>query len=124
MFEKKSIIQLFFLLLCMKCPNCHKSSSAFNRIFSKKENNGIRHCLSCGAQVKFIYNYKKIFLLVIGLIAVLIVLNILFNSAGLPSIGGTYLGILGGAILAIFMRRSPFLEIELVSKPTRKKRRN
>ncbi|MDD4156558.1 MAG: hypothetical protein PHY08_08315 [Candidatus Cloacimonetes bacterium] len=107
----------------MECPNCHKTGNAFMRIFSKRGKSGSRFCTYCNAEVKLIYNWTRIFILVAVVIVVLIILNYVLQSLGWPGITGGFAGGMAGAVIAIFMRRPPFLKIELVNK-NKKKRRN
>ena len=92
------------------------------RIFSRRGKSKNRFCTYCNAEVKLIYNWKRIFLLAAILIIVLIVLNIVLQSIGWPGITGGFAGGMAGAILAIFMRKPPYLRIELVGKEKKKKR--
>jgi hypothetical protein len=73
--------------------------------------------------VNLVYNWNKIFLLIAAIIILLIVLNIVLQSLGYPGITGGFAGGLAGAVIAVYMRRPPFLKVELVSKQ-KKKRRN
>jgi len=106
----------------MECPNCHKTGNAFMRIFSRRGNTGSRFCTYCNAEVKLVYNWKRIFLLVAIVILVLIVLNFVLQYLGWPGITGGFAGGMAGAVIAIMMRRPPYLKIELVSKNKKKSR--
>ncbi len=107
----------------MECPNCHKQGNALKRIFSKRKGLENRYCVYCNAEVKLNYNWKKIILLAIGVFAGLVIINFLLQSFGWPGITGGFAGGLAGAIIAVYMRRPPFLSIELINKK-KKKRRN
>jgi hypothetical protein len=107
----------------MECPNCHKSGNALKRIFSRRKGFENRFCVYCNAEVRVIYNWKKIFFLVAAVIGVLIIINIILQSIGWPGISGGFAGGMGGSVIAVFMHRPPFVNIELV-KEVKKKRRN
>jgi len=107
----------------MECPNCHKTGNAFMRIFSRRGKSGTRFCTYCNAEVKLIYNWKKILILVVVVIIILVALNYILQSMGWPGITGGFAGGMAGAVIAIMMRRPPYLTIELVSK-NKKKQRN
>lgn len=98
----------------MECPNCHKSGNAFKRIFSKRGTGDTRFCVYCNTEVRVIYNWSKILLLVLAIIAVLVIINLAIQNAGYPGISSGFAGGMAGAVLAIFMRRKPFLIIEPV----------
>lgn len=109
----------------MECPNCHQRGNAFKRIFSKRGNTGTRFCIYCNFEVKVIYNWKKIFLLSFIVLLILIILNLIMQQMGWPVITGDFAGGFAGAVVAIMIRREPYVKIDPV-KPvkTRKKRRN
>ena len=106
----------------MKCPHCQRTGNAFQRLFTKRGKTGTRFCIYCNAEVNLIYNWKKIFLLALILIVALLALNYLLQFFGLPGITGGFAGGMAGAILAIVMRRPPYLIIEQVTKEKKKKR--
>lgn len=72
-----------------------------------------------------IYNWKKIFFLVVLVLFALIIINIILQQFGWPGITGGFAGGIAGAFIAIMIQREPYLKIE-AAKPlkTRKKRRN
>lgn len=107
----------------MECPNCHKQGNALKRIFSKRKGMPNRYCVYCNAEVKVNYNWSKISLLAAGIFVVLIILNYVLQTMGWPGITGGFAGGLAGAIIAVYMRKPPFMQVELI-KPSRKKRRN
>ena len=107
----------------MECPNCHKSGNVLKRIFSRRGGSKTRFCIYCNAEVNLIYNWNKIFLLIAAIVVVLIVINVIFQAIGWPGITGGFAGGLAGAVIAVYMRRPPFLKVELVNKQ-KKKRRN
>ncbi len=107
----------------MECPKCHRKGNALKRIFSRRKGFENRFCVHCNAEVKVIYNWSKIFLLILVIIAVLVILNIVLQAIGWPGISRGFAGGLGGAVIAVYMRRAPFVNIELVQK-AKKKRRN
>lgn len=109
----------------MECPNCHRRGNALKRIFSKRGNTGTRFCVYCNTEVRIIYNWKKIFVLSLVVLVLLLVLNVLLQMLGWPGITSGFAGGMGGAVIAIMIRREPYVKIELVNPPkTRKKRRN
>ncbi len=108
----------------MECPKCHRKGSVLKRVFSRRKGSDNRYCIYCDAEVKIIYNWKKIFLLILGIVFGLIILNFILQSAGWPGITGGFAGGTGGALIAVFMNRPPFVNVELVEKPKKKKRRN
>ncbi|HXK81743.1 MAG TPA: hypothetical protein PLO05_06275 [Bacteroidales bacterium] len=107
----------------MKCPNCNSTGNLLKRVFIKRKGLPNRYCVYCNAEVKLIYNWRKIFLLALIIIAVLMILHAVMVSVGLPGVSGGIAGGAAGAVLAIFMRKPPYLNIELV-KHSNKKRRN
>lgn len=113
----------FFYFCCMKCPNCHKTGNAFIRIFSRRIKTGTRFCTYCNAEVKLIYNWKRILVLSAIIIIALIMFNYVLQYFGWLGMTGGFAGGMAGVVIAIMMRRPPYLKIELVNK-TKKKGRN
>ncbi len=107
----------------MECPHCHKTGNVFQRLFTRRSKTGTRFCIYCNAEVRVNYKWMKIFLLALLLVVVLIVLNIVLQMIGWPGITGGFAGGIAGAVLAIYMRRPPFVEIELVPKQKKKSRK-
>lgn len=107
----------------MKCPNCGKSGNAFKRIFSKRSYGVNRYCVYCNAEVKIDYSWKKILILAIFTLFGLVLLQVILQFIGLPGINSGVAGGLAAAVLAIFIRRHPFVEISLVSKPEENKKK-
>ena len=107
----------------MECPNCHNRGNVLKRIFSKRKGYENSYCVHCNAEVKLIYNWKKIFILVSIIIIVLIVINIVLQAIGWPGLTGGFAGGLAGAVIAVYMRKPPFLKVELINK-SKKKQRN
>lgn len=89
----------------------------------QKKGSKSKFCIYCDAEVKLIYSWKKIIFLSIGVLIGLIVLNMVMRELGWPGLNGGFAGGMGGAVVAVFMRREPFLTVELVAKE-KKKRRN
>jgi hypothetical protein len=81
-----------------------------------------RYCIFCGGEVALKYNWGKIVLLSIGVLVGLILLNIILQIFGWPGINGGFAGGLGGAIVAVYMRKKPFLNIEAIAKEKKKQR--
>lgn len=106
----------------MECPHCHKRGNALQRLFTRRKHTGTRLCIYCSAEVKFIYNWKRIFFLAAILVVVLIAFNYGLQALGMPGITSGFAGGMAGAILAIVMRRPPYLVIELVTQEKKKKR--
>lgn len=104
----------------MKCPNCHKTGNTFQRIFMRKKGHKNRYCIYCNTEVKLFYNWKKIGFLSIGVFGGLIILNTLIIYLGWPGINGGFAGGIGGSLIAIYMRRPPFLKIELANPANEK----
>ena len=107
----------------MECPNCHKTGNVLKRIFSKRKCYENRYCAYCNAEVKLIYNWKNIFLLIALVIILLIIINFIMQAIGWPGISSGFAGGLGGSAIAVFMRKPPFLKVELISKTKTKKRK-
>lgn len=106
----------------MKCPRCNKTGNLFQRIFMQRKGSKSKFCIYCGAEVVLKFNWKKIAFLAIGVLVGLIVLNIVLQSLGWPGINGGFAGGMGGALIAVLMRRKPFLDVELISKEKKKHR--
>ncbi len=100
----------------MECPNCHNKGNVLKRIFSKRKGSKTHFCTYCNAEVKLSYNWKKIFLLAIILLAILLALNYILLAIGWGGVSGGMAGGAIGATLAVYMGRPPFLKIELVKK--------
>ncbi|MDD3686156.1 MAG: hypothetical protein PHE56_05255 [Bacteroidales bacterium] len=107
----------------MKCPHCNRTGNAFQRIFMRQKGTKSRYCIFCGGEVVLKYNWGKIVLLSVGVLAGLILLNIILQIFGWPGINGGFAGGLGGAIIAIYMRKKPFLNIEAIAKEKKKRRK-
>ncbi len=105
----------------MKCPQCHRTGSIFQRLFTRKGKTGTRSCIYCDAEVMVKYKWGKVFLLAAVVFTILILVNLFLQMIGWPGITGSFAGGLAGAVMAVFMRRPPFVEIELVPKQKKKK---
>ena len=101
----------------MECPKCHKKGNVIRRVFAvKSRKEGTKYCMYCGAEVRITYNWSKIFLLIIGVIAFLILLNIILQKVfNMPGIGSLTAACFGGVLITLFMRNKPFTIIELTS---------
>ncbi len=108
----------------MKCPHCNKSGNAFRRIFSKRSYGVNRYCVFCNAEVSVEYKWLKILVLGVFTLFGLVLLQIILQFMGLPGINSGVAGGLAAAIIAIFIRRYPFVEINLISKPGKKNKNN
>ncbi|MCK9254464.1 MAG: hypothetical protein GX793_02255 [Bacteroidales bacterium] len=104
----------------MQCPNCNKTGNTFQRLFWKKKGQKNRFCIYCNAEVKLIYNWKRIALLSLVILVALVGLNFVLQYYNWPGINGGFAGGIGGALIAIYMRRPAFLKIELINKPKKK----
>ncbi|MDD4150548.1 MAG: hypothetical protein PHE33_11025 [Bacteroidales bacterium] len=107
----------------MECPHCHNKGNVLKRIFSKRKGYENRYCVHCNSEVKLIYNWKNIFLLITFVIIGLIIINFVIQAIGWPGISSGFAGGLGGSIIAVYMRKPPFLKIELISKSKTKRRK-
>lgn len=63
-------------------------------------------------------------MLVAAVIVALVLLNILLQYIGWPGVNGGMAGGMGGAVIAVFMSRPPFVVIEQVGAKKKKKKRN
>ncbi len=108
----------------MKCPNCNKSGNAFRRIFSKRSYGVNRYCIFCNAEVSVEYKWVKILVLGVFTLFGMILLQLILQFMGFPGINSGVAGGLAAAVIAIFIRRHPFVEITLISKPEKKKKSN
>lgn len=107
----------------MTCPNCKKSGNAFKRIFSKRSYGVNRYCIYCNAEVSVEYKWVKVLLLGVGTLLMLVLVQLTMQFAGMPGMNGGVAGGLAAAAIAIFIRRPPFVEIKLISKPKNKSKK-
>lgn len=108
----------------MVCPNCKKSGNAFKRIFSKRPAYGQnRYCVYCNAEVSVEYNWGKVAILSFVVLIALIIIQLVIQSYGWPGMNGGVAGGLAAAIIAIFIKRSPFVDVQLISKPGKQKKK-
>lgn len=107
----------------MTCPNCNRTGNAFKRIFSKRSYGVNRYCVYCNAEVKVEYKWVKILILGVVILFALILFQLIMQFMGWPGMNGGVAGGLAAAAIAIFIRRSPFLEVSLISKPDKKSKK-
>ena len=107
----------------MECPNCHKKGNVLRKVFTRRKGFDNRFCIYCDAEVKTTFNWKKIFLLILGIVVGLIILNVVLQYIGWPGITGGFAGGLAGALIAVYMNRPPFITVDLIQK-NKKKHRN
>ncbi|NLA24261.1 MAG: hypothetical protein GX879_04765 [Bacteroidales bacterium] len=101
----------------MHCPNCKSKGHVFKRIFIKRKDSKNRFCVYCAAEVKIVYSWKKIFWLCLIVFIGLMILNLIIILIGGPGITSGFAGGLGAAVVAIMMRRPPYVEVQLINKP-------
>lgn len=106
----------------MICPNCKHSGNLLKRVFVKRKGLYNRYCVYCNAEVKIVYNWRKIFLLSLIVVAVLLLLHIILILIGLPGLSSGLAGGAAGAAIAIFMRKPSYVKIEMLTKPGKKRR--
>lgn len=76
----------------------------------------------CDAEVIVRYNWKKIFRLGLIVMASLFVVNVIIRLLGAYGLTSGFAGGLAGAVMAIVMRKPPYVVVELVRKPGKKRR--
>jgi len=120
--------KIFFLIFVtdlsdhfMDCPHCHSKGSVFRKIFLKQKGSKNRFCMYCNAEVIIRYNWKKILVLCLIVMGILFVVNMIIQLLGSYGLTSGFAGGIAGAIIAIMMRKPPYVVVELVRKPGKKR---
>lgn len=106
----------------MICPNCNRSGNLLKRVFVRRKGSSNHYCVYCNAEVKITYNWKRILLLSLIVIAVLVLIHVFLISIGWPGLSSGISGGIAGTSIYIFMSRPPYVNIELVEKKSKKRR--
>ncbi len=107
----------------MVCPNCNKSGNVFRRIFVKRSYGENRYCIFCNAEVTVDYQWGKVMILGLVVLIALIIVQFLMQYYGWPGMNGGVAGGLAAAVIAIFIRRPPFVEITLIRRPGKNRKK-
>lgn len=105
----------------MECPSCHQQGNLLKRVFVRRSGQPNRYCVYCGAEVKLVYHWKKIFRMIFLVVAVIFVIHVLMIYYGLPGLSSGIAGGVVAAVSAIFIRRPGYTEVQLIRKKRRKR---
>ncbi len=99
----------------MKCPHCNHTGNLLKRPFVRRKGLPDSYCVKCGSQIKIQYNWGKITLLILGIVAFLLLLHLILQAMGYPGVSSMMAGGITGVILVIAMQHPPFINIEHIT---------